>query len=210
MANALQWAVGSPYLYTQDFEDGVIPSEWSEVGGSATWNYTPALRGNFSLGVTGTPLAVRAQFDYGTALPEVYGFFEMTTSNASGQLAVFDIVEPTAREVMIIGTTPNPTALSLVVNLSGASNAITVATFNPGDHIYVWFHFAAGCGASLANTFGEVWWSTTTTKPATGGNNYGAVSIGTINGNARTYNFYSGDTVADHFILSAGPLGDNP
>lgn len=39
----------SSYLINENFEAGTIPSGWTVAGNTASWNYTPALVGNYSM-----------------------------------------------------------------------------------------------------------------------------------------------------------------
>jgi hypothetical protein len=68
----------------------------------------------------------------------------------------------------------SPTTVKIA---SGSATATTVATMTEGNTYHVWWHYLKGAGAN--DDTAEVWFSTTTTKPADASNNHAKVTGGT-------------------------------
>lgn len=161
------------YLASEDFEGTGLPSGWAETGaGTENYDDTTApspLQGAQSLRCSTTAQNSRVETPNWTAIAEIHGYFIMNPINT--------VAAGNTRKIVTFENQGGggTEGLSLVngeeMTISqGAASASTVATISDGVTIHVWFRWKARTGPN--DGIGEVWWSTTATKPADGSNNH--------------------------------------
>lgn len=97
---------------------------------------------------------------------------------------------------------------------SGAVNATTSATWSTGTKYYLWWHYLKGTGTDAV---AEVWFSTTTTKPADASAGHAKVTTGTSTADL-VYHFVGSPTAAagnyeihiDHVYVDDEAILSNP
>lgn len=201
------------YLYQQDFESGVnsAPSGWAQGAGTVTWNYATApapLAGSFSME---TAAAARADLTLATvgagSKTTLYYYFLFNAANKDDSLVSF---LDTAGDDFSLGQNSTGSNIQMRIRANAGTFGNTVATYTASTTIHTWIAVIINGASSTI----ECWWSTTATKPATGGNNYAISGVGTTSGTFNTVQFSSaaavGIQVYDTLRISSTPIGSNP
>jgi len=196
-------------IVNQNFEgSGYDNSEsWSTLFGTPDPDYTGVvLLGSQSLRLIAGDFAnVGVQYTLAVAQSDIYGFayFQLQT-NRSGALVRFENSSfATVFEIAVSGT-------ALTVAAGGAASSGGATTLSTGTTYYMWWRYTKGTGSDAV---GQVWLSTTTTKP---GSTEVAVSNGTSTTDVKYFDLLfsaaggNGAVVFDHVYLDDAAILSNP
>lgn len=186
--------VNAPNIYTNDFEGGTQPLEWTVDNASVAWNYTPAILGSSSLGLNGTGVTHLNT----TTNSEVYLYFQMRLTNIVSSLTELAALQDAGGSIQYIYL-QSDNRMS-VYDQSFAHSGTTVSTMTSNTTYHVWVHYKAGSGA---NQIGSVAFNTVPTEP-TVGDNFASFPNGANTESVSTYEFRGVKdwTIIDHLAIS--------
>lgn len=202
-------------LVNQNFEGtGYDNGEtWGENGfGTKDEDYTTTvLLGSQSLFCSIDDSSAGSTFTSFSGGGERWGFcmFRVVTSRNGNFVRLFD--SGFANVVMQVKI--NGTKLRAVCG--SVESLDTVASFSTGTTYYLWWRYLKGTGL---NGEAEIWFSTTSTKPADGSDNHRKTIVGTATTDAAELAFGSGDNTAgsaldiiyDHTYIDDVVILSNP
>jgi len=171
MANSLAWIsmLPTPDILHQDFESGVIPPGWSNLSGAPNYGYTPALVGNFSLGLSSGDFS-KTTF---TSSSEAFVYMVANLGAATGNTFFLRLYNDTS--LSTVGMYLNITSDKLTVFDTGQVHSAQASALVPANTtIYIWLHYKAGSGA---NAILSVAWDTVNVEPTTG-SKFASMNIG--------------------------------
>lgn len=147
------------FLIDEQFEAGGLPSGWTDYN-FPDYYATPALEGTKSVRLAGDIRNFGKSF--GSDHDELWGRFRVrfNSISAGGDLVKFTYASGDSFRLYV-----NASGQIMADNFSASFTTNALAT---GTDYYVWFHFKKDTGAG--NAVGEVWFSTTSTRPTSGGN----------------------------------------
>ena len=155
----------APDLFSENFDVGTQPSGWDNVG-SPTWNYTPALLGNYSLGVTNGAYAYSPAFSAASSI-HVFSYFWYTNSTAFVPILYLNKAAGSSEVTLFIDGSGK-----IYLYDNGSHNASPSGTVSQNTLVYIWLYYAAGTGANGTLTIS---WSNSLSEP-TSGANYATIS----------------------------------
>lgn len=195
---------GAPtYLLEQNFDTAGVPTDWNNSG--ANFDYTATvLEGTQSLQ---TPSGSQAFLNEIFNLTEFWGYWMLRRVSWAGDPATIFAAYSSGYTSEL---TVDVAADSLRV-ASGTTES-TVTTTADTTTYHVWMHALKGTGA---NATVEVWFSTTTTKPADASNGHAKITNGSFDANITAMNWCSlfggtADFIVDKVRIDDVAIGSNP
>lgn len=154
---------GFTYIVNEGFEGAGEPANFSTLPGAnpPDWDYaaTPLVGSQSVLCEAGDEAFVFGD-DTPINLGEIWGRIAVEFSSVTGQRILSLYNSSNAEIVYIYRQVGGGILIS-----AGGSTALTLEATPDDTLIYIWYHYAKGGGSNAAI---EVWFSTTTTKPADG------------------------------------------
>lgn len=196
-----RWATISDYLLYENFEGVGRPSNWTDTGGNADYDYTVnPLEGlqsyHYITGVTSVAPLSRE-------VPEAWAYF-MWRAGTLSTVAFFALRNSVGGIVLSL-TCLGTGILRLTV---GGTVSTPIGFLSTNTNYNFWVHYIKGTGA---DAFGEVFVSTNGIKPATPAL---TLNNGTPTTNAEDFRISGGTTanllVIDKIRVSATEIGSNP
>ena len=168
---------GTIYLVNQNFESVGTPVGWT--GGIAPGDYnfnstSSPLAGLQSLHLDDTVENAYAYTSWSDAGVEIWGEFLFRANSFPASFMTFFTLQDTSlNQVLKLFIFSNGNIA--IEDSTGNIYATTVANMSLNTVYYVWVHYKSGTGV---NSTDEVWFSTSSTNPGSGGNFYAGGTTG--------------------------------
>lgn len=196
------------YLISEDFEATGNPG-WT-TNGTAVFDFdetAAAIEGTQSFELDATSALGSAYTNF-TASTEVWGFFKLKLAALPGGTRYIFRFYNTSTEVFSVAVTSGG---QLRVYVPTGPYGQTVSTVTAGEVYNVWVHYKAGSGA---DAYGSVAFSSTTTEPADGSNDFAKYETGAAMLQANRLSAYCEAGVHPYYdhvrVRNDATCGNNP